>query len=76
MLVCEVDAFPEPTYEWIKINGPIDPTLNINSTVLMFDPVSFEDAGIYVCTVTSGNFTISSNMSTLTGNLSLDLRNG
>ena len=73
MLACEAVAFPHPEYLWIKTDGSVRSSLNVTSPVLIFEPVSFEDAGIYVCNVTSDNFTISSDTAILTGNVRFDL---
>ena len=73
ILACEAVAFPEPKYLWMKTDGSVRPSLTVTSPMLIFEPVSFEDAGIYVCNVTSDNFTISSDTAILTGNVRYDL---
>ena len=53
-LICEAEAFPDPSYEWSKIDEITreDVTV-IDSTSLSFEPVLFGDEGSYNCNVTS-----------------------
>ena len=66
MLICEAEGFPVPYYQWMRIGDPIRDDLNATSMTLIFDPIQFEDKGVYVCNVTSGETTISSDTATLT----------
>ena len=53
-LTCEAEAFPDPSYEWSKIDEIIrEDVTGINSTSLSFEPVLFGDEGRYNCNVTS-----------------------
>ena len=53
-LTCEAEAFPDPSYEWTKIDGIIrESVTGIDSTSLSFEPVLFGDEGSYNCNVTS-----------------------
>ena len=53
-LTCEAEAFPDPSYEWSKIDGIIrENVTGIDSTSLSFGLVLFGDEGSYNCNVTS-----------------------
>ena len=65
-LICEAEGFPVPSYQWMRVGDPIRDDLNVTSMTLIFDPILFEDKGVYVCNVTSEETTISSDMATLT----------
>lgn len=68
VFVCEAEAFPAPTYEWFRTNGDIRGNLTgIETRVLIFDSVEFGDEGDYYCLATSNNFSMSSDVATLTG---------
>ena len=65
-LICEAEAFPEPTIEWFRVDGAdFGLVTGRNTGTLMFTPVQFGDEGDYYCTATS-NGTISTNSSTAT----------
>ena len=66
VLICEAEGFPVPNYQWIRVGDPIRDDLYMTSMTFTFDPILFEDKGVYVCNVTSGETTISSDMATLT----------
>ena len=63
-LVCQAEAFPSPTYTWIRLDGK-DP--GVNTPVLRFTPVMFGDEGTYQCIVNSGNEEVNSTTSTVIG---------
>ena len=63
-LVCQAEAFPYPTYTWIRLDGE---DLGINTSVLSFTPVMFGDEGTYQCIVKSGNEEVNSTTSTVIG---------
>ena len=65
MLICEAGGFPVLNYQWIRVGDPIRDDLNVTSMTLIFDPILFEDEGVYVCNVTSAETTISSDTATL-----------
>lgn len=71
VLTCEAQSFPNPTYEWIRLDDvSIRGNLSgINSSRLVFDNVLFGDEGDYSCLATSAgdNITSSSLPATLTG---------
>ena len=58
-MVCIAVAYPQPTYQWVKLNG--DLTTNAtgsNSTTLTIHSVTYEDEGSYLCTATSNEESI------------------
>ena len=63
-LVCQAEAFPSPTYTWIRLDGE-DP--GVNTPILSFTPVMFGDEGTYQCIVKSGNEEVNSTTSTVIG---------
>ena len=63
-LVCQAEAFPYPTYTWIRLDGE-DP--GVNTSILSFTPVMFGDEGTYQCIVKSGNEEVNSTTSTVIG---------
>ena len=53
-LTCEAEAFPDPSYEWTKIDEIIrENVTGIDSVSLSFEHVLFGDEGSYNCSVTS-----------------------
>ena len=68
-LTCQADAFPEPEYQWRRVDGKeiSDKLIGVNSMSLMFDLLLFGDEGEYYCTATSRNISIGSNTATITG---------
>ena len=70
-LLCEAEAFPEPTYEWFLSGGSFGGNIlpNQEGTLLVFSPVLFGDQGDYYCTATSSNITVQSENATVTGRL-------
>ena len=68
MFVCEVEAFPEPQYQWMSASGTFSENVaGINSSLLVFNPVMFGDEGDYYCMATSNGLTVTSGSATLTG---------
>ena len=67
MLMCEAEAFPAPTYQWIHEGEMIRSDLRNGSEVLTFDPLQFGDEGFYICNVTSGESSHLSEVVTLSG---------
>ncbi len=75
VLTCMADSFPEPEYQWETLND----TNFFNSiywetqSTLVFDPVDFDDAGIYRCIVTTPiiNEQLTSNEAIVTSKLCL-----
>ena len=53
IFICEGQAFPSPTYSWLKLTGPDSPRIVSSNAMLSFSPVNFGDEGIYICTVSS-----------------------
>ena len=53
-MVCVAVAYPQPTYQWVKLNGdlPTNATGN-NSTTLIIHSVTYEDEGSYCCIATA-----------------------
>ena len=52
---CLATAFPEPSYQWLRTNGDLPPSVidTASNSTLIFSPVQYEDEGAYVCSVTS-----------------------
>ena len=72
-LICEAEAFPEPTFEWFHA-GRREFGINVtgmNTGTLMFTPVQFGDEGDYYCTATSNGESSNSSVATLSGGLVL-----
>ena len=71
-LTCKAESFPVPQYMWYKHeeNGR---TLDVgpDDYLLPFNPIVFDDAGIYQCTATSNLITIFSNNATLYGEIKI-----
>ena len=58
-MVCVAVAYPQPTYQWVKLNGDL-PTnaTGSNSTTLIIHSVTYENEGFYLCTATSNEESI------------------
>ena len=68
ILMCEAEAFPEPQYQWMRVNGTIgENVVGVDSNMLVFDPVLFGDEGGYYCRATSNRVAVTSDNATLTG---------
>ncbi len=69
VLICEAESFPEPTYEWFRLDDSIRGNLTgLNASSLVLDSVLFGDEGEYYCSATSRtNFTATSRTAILTG---------
>ena len=68
MLVCQAEAFPDPTYEWTYSDGStiaLDSIEGIDTNALRFLPAVFGSEGSYVCTATANNDTATSDMAVL-----------
>ena len=60
VFVCLASAYPEPTYQWMRIGGVLPVSaVGENTTTLSILPVQFEDEGYYYCSVTSNEITLS-----------------
>lgn len=49
---CDAESFPEPTYQWIRLDGSMvrSDVIDTNTpNVLGFNPVIFGDEGRYLC---------------------------
>ncbi len=68
-LECEAQSFPDPTYEWIRLDdvGIRGNLSGINTSILVFDNVLFGDESDYGCLATSQTITTLSQPATLTG---------
>ena len=68
-LTCQAEAFPEPDYQWRRVDGKEirDELMGVNSMSLLFNPLLFGDEGEYYCAVTSRNISIGSDTATITG---------
>ena len=71
-LTCEAESFPVPQYTWHK-HEQDGRTLDVgpDDYLLQFNPIVFDDAGIYQCIATSNSITIYSNNATLYGELNI-----
>ena len=68
VLRCGAEAFPEPEYQWERVNGTIgDSVMGTNTDTLVFDPVLFGDEGDYLCSVNSNGIRVTSDTATVTG---------
>ena len=69
VLICEAESFPDPTYEWFRLDSGIRGNLTgLNASSVVLDSVLFGDEGEYFCSATSRtNFTALSRTATLTG---------
>ena len=70
-LTCRAEAFPEPEYQWGRVDGAEirNQIMGINSTVLHFDPLLFGDEGGYNCTAVSGIASVQSQLAIITSKL-------
>ena len=70
-LTCRAEAFPEPKYQWGRVDGAAirDQVVGTNSTTLIFTPFMFGNEGEYYCNVTSSGRTIQSESITLTSKM-------
>ena len=68
-LACRAEAFPEPDYQWRRVDGKeiSDKLMGVNSMSLLFNPLLFGDEGEYYCAVTSRNISIGSDTAIITG---------
>ena len=58
-MVCGAVAYPQPTYQWEKLNGALPANATgSNSATLTFQSVTHEDGGSYSCTATSNGLSI------------------
>ena len=64
-LVCQAEAFPSPTYTWIRLDDDDDPS--VTTSVLNFAPVMFGDKGTYQCIVNSGDREMNSTITKIFG---------
>ena len=71
-LTCEAESFPVSQYTWYK-HEQDGRTLDVgpDNYLLPFNPIVFDDAGIYQCIATSNSITIYSNNATLYGELNI-----
>lgn len=69
LLLCQAEAFPNPEYQWQRVDGgPIREGVETNNpNVLSFNPVMFGDEGTYYCNATSLEQTARSLDATITG---------
>ena len=67
ILICEGQAFPSPTFSWLKLTGPGSPRIVSSNAMLSFSPVNFGDEGTYVCTASSHGFDANSTVVTVHG---------
>ena len=67
-LTCEAESFPVPQYMWHK-HEQDGRTLDVgpDDYLLPFNPIVFNDTGIYQCIATSNSITIYSSNATLYG---------
>ncbi len=65
-LICEVEAFPAPDYQWYRIDG-MEIRAEIRSNILFINFVLFGDEGYYYCNATSQGNTIQSDVVLLSG---------
>ena len=68
-LTCEAEAFPSPEYQWQRADGElIMNAIMTNASMLVIEPVVFDNQGDYYCVVSSLNETEVSQTVTITGN--------
>ena len=70
-LFCDVEAFPNPTYQWSLARGGTirEAVMGQNTARLTFNPLMFGDEGDYICTAVSNGIQIQSQSLTLTGKI-------
>lgn len=67
-LTCVAEAFPAPSYSWVKMGGAIrSNVLDVNTNTLTFEQLLVEDQGQYICTAESAGVRTDSEEATLTG---------
>ncbi len=71
-LTCEADSFPEPEYQWEKMNITLTMFESVpdeTNNTLVFDTIEHSDFGSYRCVVTTPiiDETITSDDVTITG---------
>jgi len=67
-LLCAAEAFPSPSYQWVKQDESIRESLAISSSGdLLFNPLLFGDEGRYICNVSSQESFLASNVVTVFG---------
>ena len=70
-LTCPAEAFPDPVYQWEKLDGTIRSGVTGDmDTRLEFSPVMFGDEGMYYCNASSQGIVIQSDTVTVTCKLS------
>lgn len=57
VLTCEAQAFPSPTFSWMKLSGPGSPQTVSRNATLSFSPINFGDEGDYSCIADNGDQT-------------------
>ena len=66
-LLCEVEAFPNPSIQWWRVDGePIRDGIVTDTQILFIDPVLFGDEGEYYCNASSLDTIIRSESATIT----------
>ena len=64
---CSAIGFPEPVYGWFREGDDLPQSaVIVNSSVLLIEPAVFGDQGVYYCSATSSNVSVSSDTATLT----------
>ncbi len=76
-LTCEADSFPEPEYQWEKMNitlAMFESVLDKTSNTLVFDTIEHSDFGSYRCVVTTPiiNEEVTSFDAVITGRIAID----
>ena len=66
-LLCEAEAFPNPDYQWWRVDQELIRSEVLDSSQLVLDPVLFGDEGDYYCNVSSLEHTIQSHVVTVSG---------
>lgn len=64
-LNCTAESYPYPRYTWKRVNDSI--TVLEGSSVLVFDPVAYDDMGYYMCVVESYSTIIESDIAVVHG---------
>lgn len=73
-LVCEAEAFPSPSYQWLRMDGqPIQAEIVNDTNMLVIPSVMFGDEGDYYCNASSLNDVIRSQDATITSKFSEQL---
>ena len=72
VIMCDVEAFPRPEFQWVHIGGGIGSNImGADTNMLVFNPVLFGDEGDYFCIATSNGISVMSDNSTITGKIML-----